>query len=59
MRIVAATIALILTLTPIAASSRDHGAITPREEKVMNIPITSDAFREGGGDSDKIHLRRQ
>ena len=46
-RIVAATIALILTLTPIAACSRDHGAITPREGKVMNIPITSDAFREG------------
>ena len=47
MRIVAATIALILTLIPMAACSRDHGAITPREEKAMNIPITSDAFREG------------
>jgi Raf kinase inhibitor-like YbhB/YbcL family protein len=47
MRIVAATIALILTLIPMAACSRGHDKVTPREGKTVNIPIASDAFREG------------
>lgn len=48
MKIIATTInlALILTLTA-AACSRDHDAITSREEKTVNILITSDAFQEG------------
>jgi Raf kinase inhibitor-like YbhB/YbcL family protein len=47
-KIIATTInlALILTLTA-AACSRDHDAITSREEKTVNILIISDAFQEG------------
>src|SRR5215475_668210 len=48
MRIVATITILILISTPIAvACSRNHNAITSREEKTVNIQITSDAFLEG------------